>query len=181
MEATEILMQEHRVIERVLAALETAAERLAADKVLPSEFFLKAADFSKNFADGSHHAKEEGLLFKMLTANGLPCDSGPIAVMLREHEEGRRLTRGLRQAAEQLRDGDQTAAKQVVENALGYVELLRQHIQKEDQILFPMSERMIPFTQHAQLAAAFAQLEGEAAVHAKYLALATELEQVVAG
>ena len=87
----------------------------------------------------------------------------------------------MRQAAEQLRDGDQAAAVQVVENALGYVELLRQHIQKEDQILFPMSERMIPFTQHAQLAAAFAQLEGEAAIHAKYLAVATELEQALAG
>jgi hemerythrin-like domain-containing protein len=180
MEATALLMQEHRVIERVIAALETAARRLAQGASVPADFFLKAADFIKNFADGSHHAKEEGILFEVLTANGMPRNSGPVAVMLLEHEEGRRLTRAMREAAERLRDGDQAAAAQVAENALGYAELLRQHIQKEDKILFPMSERMIPAAQHAQVAAAFAQIAGEAEVHEKYLALAAELELAAA-
>lgn len=137
MEATDILMQEHRMIERVITALETAAGRLAAGGTVPADFFLTASDFIRNFADGSHHAKEEGILFAALAANGMPRDSGPVAVMLREHEEGRRLTKGMREAAERLRDGDPAAAAQVAENALGYAELLRQHIHKEDPPVRP--------------------------------------------
>ena len=93
----------------------------------------------KNFADGCHHKKEEGVLFVALVENGMSKEAGPVAVMLAEHEEGRRLTCAMREGAERVQAGDQTAISQVVQNALGYATLLRQHIQKEDRILFPMA------------------------------------------
>ncbi len=62
MKATEILMEEHRVIERVLTSLEIASNRLSLGQAIPADFFLKAADFIKGFADGCHHKKEEGVL-----------------------------------------------------------------------------------------------------------------------
>lgn len=40
MQATEILMEEHRVIERVLAALDKAANRLDAGEQVRPSFFL---------------------------------------------------------------------------------------------------------------------------------------------
>jgi hemerythrin-like domain-containing protein len=180
MKATEILMEEHRVIERVLASLEAAANRLAAGEAVPGDFFLKAADFIKGFADGCHHKKEEGVLFVALVANGMPQKAGPIAVMLAEHEEGRRLTRAMRDGATRMQAGDLTARAQVVQNALGYVTLLRQHIQKEDHVLFPMADRIIPVEQQDQVTAAFDRIEHEETgegIHEKYLALAEELEQ----
>lgn len=183
MKATEILMEEHRVIERVLPALETAANGLAAGGAVPAEFFLKAADFIQGFADGCHHHKEEDVLFVALVANGMSRETGPVAVMLAEHAEGRRLTRAMRAAAEQMQAGDPAAAAQVVANALGYVRLLRQHIQKEDRILFPMADRIIPAGQHAQVTAAFDHIEHEETgegVHEKYLGLAAELEKAAA-
>ena len=182
MKATEILMEEHRVIERVLVSLETAAKRLSAGQAVPIDFFLKAADFIKGFADGCHHKKEEGVLFVFLVANGMSRDAGPVAVMLAEHEEGRRLTRAMREGAKRLKGGDQTAISQVTQNALGYVTLLRQHIQKEDNILFPMADRAIPVEQHAQITEAFDHIEHEetrAGVHEKYLSLAAELEKAM--
>jgi hemerythrin-like domain-containing protein len=182
MKATEILMDEHRVIERVIASLETAANRLSSGQAFPIDFFLKAADFIKNFADGCHHKKEEGVLFVALVQNGMSKEAGPVAVMLAEHEEGRRLTRGMREGAERVQSGDQAAISQVTQNALGYVALLRQHIQKEDRILFPMADQVIPAEQHAQITEAFDHIEHEetgAGVHEKYLALADELEKAL--
>ena len=85
-------MEEHRVIERVLDALEIAANRLFAGQVIPMDFFLKATDFIKNFADGCHHKKEEGVLFVALAANGMSQDTKPLCIMLAEHEEGRHLS-----------------------------------------------------------------------------------------
>ncbi|MGE5602975.1 MAG: hemerythrin domain-containing protein, partial [Nitrososphaerales archaeon] len=63
MQATDILMEEHRVIERVLTSLERAAVRLDNGEAVRPGFFVDAADFVKGFADGCHHKKEEGVLF----------------------------------------------------------------------------------------------------------------------
>ncbi len=93
MQATDILMQEHEVILRVIATLEVEADRLAEGQEVRPGFFLDAADFIKGFADGCHHKKEEGVLFEAMAAAGLPKQTGPIAVMLTEHEQGRAFTR----------------------------------------------------------------------------------------
>ena len=182
MQATDILSSEHRVIERVISALEAAAAKLAAGQSMRPEFFVEATDFIKGFADGCHHRKEEGVLFASMTRFGLPQQGGPVGVMLAEHEQGRQFTRGLRAAALQLAAGDAAAAAAVIQNARGYANLLRQHIVKEDQILFPMANRVIPLNEHDKVFAGFEQVEHEetgAGVHEKYLALAEKLEQEV--
>ena len=182
MKATEILMDEHRVIERVLGVLEIAAGRAEhGDPVRPG-LFLDAADFIMNFADGSHHHKEEGVLFKVLIDAGMPLEGGPIAVMLSEHEQARAYTRGLREAAERWEQGDDLGRNQVAQAATSYAMLLRQHIAKEDRILFPLADQTIPPSKHDQLVADFATVESDeerAAVYAKYVGLAESLEQEI--
>ena len=114
-----------------------------------------------------------------MTAAGMPTDQGPIAVMLSEHEQGRAYTRGLREAAENLQAGDKGAVPIVVRNARGYAALLRQHIMKEDNVLFPMADSAIPASQHTKLVEDFARVEKEESsegVHEKFLALADNLE-----
>jgi len=184
MEATEILMSEHRVIERVIASLEAASDRLERGEAVRPNFFVDASEFVKGFADGCHHKKEEGVLFKAMVANGMPDDTGPIAVMLAEHEQGRQYNRGMRSAAERLAAGDTSARSEVSRNARGYTTLLRQHIMKEDQVLFPMADRVIPVEAHAGIVEAFEHVEHEETgegVHEKYLALADALEREAAG
>lgn len=184
MKATDILMQEHRVIERVLDVLQTAADRLAQGTAVRPGFFLEAADFISGFADGCHHRKEEGVLFPAMTASGMPVGEGPIGVMLHEHEEGRRLTGGMREAARRLEAGDALARGQVVANAKGYVALLRDHIAKEDGVLFPMAAQVLAPASQDRLLEGFAGVEHAETgpgVHEKYLALAERLEREVAG
>ncbi len=159
MEATKILIDEHRVIERVLAVLEKAAGGLESDQGVQAEFFLSAADFIKGFADGCHHRKEEGVLFPAMEAAGIPRQGGPIGVMLAEHEEGRRLTRLMRAAAEKLAAGETAAKTEVVMNARAYTRLLHQHIAKEDQVLFPMADRVIQLSAQDKLAEDFERVE----------------------
>ncbi len=180
MKATEILSSEHRVIERVIQSLETAAKRLEAGQAVRPGFFLDSADFIKGFADGCHHKKEEGVLFQAMLDNGLPLQNSPVAVMLSEHEQGRAYTRAMCRAAERLQAGDAGARAGVVENARGYAALLRQHIFKEDNILFPMADQIIPADQHEHVAEGFEHVEHEETgegVHEKYLGLAERLEK----
>jgi len=178
MKATETLMSEHRVIERVIQALEIAASHLEQGGSVRPGFFVDAADFIKGFADGCHHKKEEGVLFKALEEAGLPADEGPVGVMLFEHEEGRAFTRAMREAALKMAQ-DPSAREAVIENARGYASLLRGHILKEDRILFPMAEGLIPFGRQERVAEDFLRVEHEETgegVHEKYLALAAALE-----
>jgi len=180
MQATDILMGEHRNIEKVLDALDTAASRLWAEEEIRPGFFIEAADFIKGYADGCHHAKEEGVLFISMQKHGVPVQGGPIGVMLDEHEQGRMTTSAMRQAAERWEDGDDAAIRDVIQNARNYVSLLRQHIAKEDQILFPMAERALPLADQEQMLEAFKRVAREdisESVCANYLELAERLEK----
>lgn len=183
MDATNVLMNEHRVIERVLTSLEKAAHRLGSGQAVRAEFFVDAADFIKGFADGCHHEKEEGALFPALTKAGLPEQGGPVGVMLSEHEEGRRLTKAMRAAALDLAAGKQESKPRLIESALAYAALLRMHIAKEDEVLFPMADQLIQGREKDLLTDAFKTFEQSEAgdgLHAKYLALAARLEQEAA-
>jgi len=182
MKATDILSSEHRVIENVIATLEAGATRLENNLPIRPGFFIDATDFIKGFADGCHHQKEEGVLFTTMQAHGMPANGGPIAVMLAEHEQGRLFTRNLRLAAQQLEQGDLSARQAIIDNARGYATLLSAHIAKEDNILFPMANKVIPPSQHEQVYLDFERVEHEETgegVHEKYLALAERLAQEV--
>jgi hemerythrin-like domain-containing protein len=180
MTPTEILSDEHRLIVAVLDSLEEAAEHLDSGDAVSPEYFLDAAEFVAGFADRCHHAKEEDILFVAMTAIGMPRDSGPVAVMLREHDEGRQYTAAFRSAAEQMKSGDGSAAADVVCNVFNYVYLMREHINKEDNVLFPMAAQIIPADTMQQVSSDFQRVMDEDAkngILAKYQALAEKLSR----
>ena len=179
MKATEILMEEHRVIEGVVATLETAVQQVNTGKPVRPGFFLDAAQFIKGFTDGCHHVKEENVLFRSMADNGFPIEGSPLGAMLADHDQARRYTRSMRAAAERWQAGDETARQEVVTNALGYATLLRQHIAKEDGILFPLADQVIPREQQEAVNDGFEHIEhvetGEG-IHEKFLGLASSLQ-----
>jgi hemerythrin-like domain-containing protein len=183
MQATDVLSSEHRVIERVLVSLEQAAHAVEAGVSVRPGFFLDAADFIRGFADGCHHLKEENVLFTTMSDHGVLVEGGPIGVMLNEHELGRKFTREMRAGAERWAAGDSGGSAAAITAARNYVLLLQQHIAKEDQILFPMADRVIPSEKHAQVWDAFERVEHEdtgEGVHEKYLGIAEALEKEAA-
>jgi hemerythrin-like domain-containing protein len=159
MEATDILSSEHRVIEQVIAALDVAADRIEARQPVRRDFFRDATRFLRDFADGYHHAKEEGVLFEAMAQGGMPLEQGPIAVMLYEHERARELTAGLHDAAHRWAGGDEDVADVVADYARDYAEHLTQHMFKEDHILFPMAAQAIAPKDQAFVLAEFRRVE----------------------
>jgi hemerythrin-like domain-containing protein len=159
MQSIDILMNEHRNIERVVDALERAAAHLARGGVVRPAFFTEAAGFFADYADGVHHAKEEGVLFGAIIDSGMPASEGPIPVMLEEHGEARLFTRALRTAAKRLESGDALAAADVIYAARRYAALIRDHIAKEDEVLFPMAAQMMSPDAESAVAAGMQRLE----------------------
>lgn len=142
MRSTRELVEEHRVILGVLDALERALRAAEAGQGVPVAFLRDLVAFSQAFVDRCHHGKEESCLFPCLQRRGIPREGGPIGVMLDEHEQGRRL---VRQIAAQLDRHAQGAAApdDVLEPCRQYLELLRAHIAKENEVLFPLGEGVL--------------------------------------
>jgi len=180
MSATENLKEEHQVILRMIKVLNVASEKVNRGEEVDINVFRKAVDFIRIFADRCHHGKEQDTLFPTLGERGIPTHGGPIAVMLTEHEQGRQFVRGLAEAVERYESGDKSARSFIVENARGYAELLDQHIYKEDNILYPMGDRVLSASDNKELLEKFEKIEREIigeGKHEYYLHMISELEK----
>jgi hemerythrin-like domain-containing protein len=180
MRPTEILQNEHRVIEQVLSCLEKMAEQGVADGQLDEASARQALDFFQTFADGCHHGKEENHLFPLMEAKGFPRQGGPTGVMLHEHEEGRIHIRAMQEALPRAAAGQEAALREFARHARAYVDLLRQHIFKEDHRLFPMADQVFSSEDQARLLDRFAHVEShemDQGTHEKYLGIADRLAE----
>ena len=176
---TEVLTAEHRTIERVLDVLEKLSTRPVEDSL---DSWRKALDFFSHFADQCHHYKEEQVLFPAMEEHGIPKDGGPIGMMLMEHEEGRTYVRAMLAAIPLVERKNQAAKEILVDKAKAYLRLLREHIQKEDEVLFRTADEVISADEQKVLLRAFEEHESKEmgeGVHEKYLKLVEQLEQNV--
>lgn len=144
MTAIQTLMDEHRMIERAITALTAYARAAAKGAEAPRSDLALFVGFIQDYADSNHHGKEEDILFRAMVDNGMPIDGGPLAVMLAEHAEGRRLAGSLAELAAGEGGWEQGQRQRLLFAATGYARLLQEHIQKEDRILYPMAVRMLP-------------------------------------
>jgi hemerythrin-like domain-containing protein len=158
---TDILRHEHKVILMVLAAARREADSIGRTGKVDAGRVGKMVEFFRNFADRCHHGKEETLLFAKMEQRGVPREGGPIGMMLMEHDAGRQHVRALAAALPGAERGDRTAATAVREHLLAYADLLEQHIEKEDDCLYPMADNVLTTADQQELAAGFARVETE--------------------
>ena len=155
---TTVLREEHKLILRVIDALESLLNQGAEKGDYDFDAVERCASFFRLFADACHHGKEEDLLFPELEARGIPRDGGPIGVMLAEHQMGRAFVKQMIEHLSEVRTGDASATKALVEAGRGYIDLLRQHIDKEDNVLFMMADRVVDESSCAKLCGEYAHV-----------------------
>jgi hemerythrin-like domain-containing protein len=178
MTPTQLLKQEHQTILLVISVAEREVGKIGRTGKVDGEKVNKIIDFLRNFADRCHHAKEENILFVRMQEKGMPADSGPIFVMLREHEENRKNVAAMAEALQKAIAGEESAVAAVKDNLTAYAVRLKAHIDKEDNVLYPMADRMFSDDDQRKLAEAFDKVEKEEVgegVHEKYHGLANEL------
>jgi len=137
--AIDDLKHEHDAILSALGILDAMVAKLKGKNPPGGEDLRKFLGFLKEFADKCHHGKEEGILFPALTKAGIPEQGGPVGQMLAEHAEGRSFIKGMEAAI-----GQGVDARAFAEAAGSYARLLRSHIEKENRVLFPTAERVLP-------------------------------------
>jgi hemerythrin-like domain-containing protein len=127
----DVLAREHRLIERGLVMLGHICDEIRRTKSLDTQSAALIVRFLRDFADRTHHLKEEKILFPSIEAKSFFPGCGLIS----EHKEGRLRVRGMVKAVERSSVGDAEGARIFVRKARSYINLLRGHIAKEDDCL----------------------------------------------
>ncbi len=159
MKATQQLKDEHEGIKLMLSIMEKIAADLGNGKELNISHYKKIVDFLKVFADKCHHGKEEEILFPAMVDHGIPNAGGPIGAMLYEHEQGRGFIKEMSEALLEYENGNKDSVKNIISGSTNYANLLRDHIEKENNILFMMADQVLTEPEQSKIFDEFDELE----------------------
>jgi DUF438 domain-containing protein len=175
---TEILMKDHELTERVFAA----AEKAFAEPADPTPGLVaNLREYLVTYVDRCHNKKEEVALFPRLAQRGVPAESGPVAVMLGEHAQARELVERIDAAAKGYVDGDRSRLGALKEAFGAYAALNKQHYWKENDILYPLANRIFSPEDGAEILDEIDEIEQELGPGARerYWKLAEEIVSLV--
>jgi hemerythrin-like domain-containing protein len=159
--ATEQLKKEHHAVKLMLLVLDKLCKKLESGEQIDTDHLDNLIEFFQVFVDRCHHAKEENMLFVAMQKTMDPNDGDRIGALIKDHASGRNYIHELAAASTRYRAGDAEAAKTIVQNAKHYMTLLIQHIDIEDNVLYPMADARLSDRKQEELLGEFDLLEVE--------------------
>ena len=180
MKATEALKHEHEAVKLMMRIMEAISARIRSGLKVQRQDLDNMTDFLRVLVDRCHHAKEEEILFPILEEAGIPKTGGPIGVMLAEHEQGREYTRNISRNLINFEAADNSRAMELSNNMKAYIELLDEHILKENDVLFQMADKVLTEEVQEKLYDRFEELEEEVIGLGKHEELHKMLEKMSA-
>lgn len=161
MKATDILRNEHENIKLMLRVIEVSTTRLEIGAQIPPEEMEEIVDFLRVFVHGCHFIKEEDILSMSIESADIPLETGPIGVMIAEHNTAKGLLGDFEEAVGMYKEGDPKAYSKIGELSSEYVKLMTQHINRENNTLFPLAAARLTADEHERLIDKFDALEQE--------------------
>src|SRR3989339_1283789 len=150
------LGEEHGGIMLMMQIMKKIAIRLLDGKEVRREDLSKVVEFLVNFADKCHHGKEEDIFFPKLVKT--TSNKKLVNMLVGEHKTGRDFIRGIVESFKKYKAGNPDAIHIAV-NIEGYVQLLTEHIRKENTILFPIADKELPTKIQEKMAKEFERFE----------------------
>lgn len=134
---TEQLIVEHRLTERMIAAMEWRVADMESIGTVDVGFIDAAVDFLHTYADRCHHRKEEDILFRALARKPLSAEHRLVLdELVAEHVFARTTTARLVEARDRYAAGAAEAHADIVACLHMFVEFYPKHIAKEEHGFF---------------------------------------------
>lgn len=145
MDSIKLLVAEHDNILRMLDVVHAASLKILEGVPVETSDFWHIVDFIRKYADKTHHGKEEAYLFKVMTDElGAMGENLVSHGMMVEHDIARLYVSDLDAGLKAYEQKPTSKAKLSILVAAGsYEQLLRRHIQKENDAVFPFGERSL--------------------------------------
>ena len=177
----DLLVQEHRIIERMVPPIKKELSRMKETKDVNPNFIDATVDFIRTYADHCHHGKKEGILFRELSKKKLPQEHATIMrELIEEHVYGRKTTRSLECAKERFVSGNPEALKDVRKFLGDLAEFYPKHIEKEDKKFFYPIMEYFTLPEQETMLQEFYDFDRKL-IHEKYTKTVAEMEKTALG
>jgi hemerythrin-like domain-containing protein len=150
-----VLAREHRLIERALDVLKRLCDEARRTRRLDASDARQVIDFLREFADRTHHLKEEKILFPAIASTTFFPGCG----LASEHQLGRERVTRMASVLEGASNGDAENLQVFVRQARSLIGLLRDHIAKEDDCLANVVHREFSGEDLERLTREFEEIE----------------------
>ena len=169
--ALQILVDEHKLIKRWLALIPEFVKQLDLNVEKNCQVVKGGIDLIRSYADQLHHGKEEDILFTYFDNT-----ADIFQVIYEDHRRARSLVQKM------LRAFNDKNTNKLASSMIEYAVLLKEHIRKEDETLFPWLDGRLTEKKREELLARFEQSDRNLAIdHRKYHDFIESLEQQVKG
>jgi hemerythrin-like domain-containing protein len=156
--ATEDLMREHGVLNRILLIYDEGLRRLlrTKDDVSP-DVFHKPAMLVRKFVEDYHEKLEENFIFPEFEKQKKLVDL--VKVLRDQHQAGRRVTDVILRNAVGDQFQKEDARNELVAACQGFIRMYRPHEAREDTVLFPALHKIVPAKRLKELGEQFEKEE----------------------
>ena len=152
-----IIRDEHRSIAAILHGMEYLVQRIRARrKKVDPRVFHAMLYYLDTFSERMHHPKEDKYLFKAMRERSAEADA-LIADLEEDHARGEESLRRLAQSLIRYEEGGEQefpAFEREVEN---FVRNYRDHMRKEEDLLFPLAQKVLTIVDWAMIDIAFGE------------------------
>jgi len=162
MDPINVLVSEHTLIRQFLSSLSFALEKLERGETLSKEYVEQVVVFARNFVDKHHHFKEEYQMFRMVAQKHDGRLDAQLDALRNQHEHGRRYITDIAAALDGHLAGDDIKTTTMLESLAAYLSMLRQHINREDHIFYPMARKALTGEEFEQLRTSFTEADAKA-------------------
>ena len=171
------LMIEHRLIEKMFELVRKEIKQIEERQQADPIFIDTTVDFIRTYADRTHHGKEEDILFRDLEKKDIAeADKKIMQELIDEHKYGRKMVKELVEAKERYLQGQPGALEVILDKLNVLVNFYPEHIEKEDKVFFPSSEKYFSQKEQDDMLEEFWRFDKEM-IHEKYRSLVKQLQQ----
>lgn len=147
---TNILEDEHRLIERAVHIAGIAAENLSQNGHVPIDLLRGIVTFMQRYVRDYHQKREEVVLFELLEQKGVSERGCPLAPLTNEHQK---IQAALIELSDAVTAYETSAlgTERIVQSLTTLTEIYPHHLWIEDFLLFPMTNKLLNADEQAFL------------------------------
>jgi len=155
--ALTIIRDEHRTIAAILHGMEYLVRKIrAGTKKVDPRVFHAMLYYLDTFSERAHHPKEDQFLFSALRSRGAGAEA-LITELEKEHAGGEDALRRLAQALNRYEEGGDKEFPDFEQAVERFVGSYRDHMRKEEELLFPLAEKLLTEEDWAKIDRAFGE------------------------
>lgn len=179
----DILLDEHKLVDRVFAIIEKVQDKLKDKEEVPATIFWNLVEFIRGYADVIHHSKEEDILFDQMREHDEDLSDeiqDTIAVLIEEHIEALDIANELHKGIRSYRRETPEARTRILESINNYLKIMKNHFEREEEEVFPAMVGVLSKEEKDKMKADFERFDnilGGKEVHKRYHDMVDKLEK----